>query len=736
MKLPLNVRLMIPVAGISLVLTATIVITVLILLSNAQYNQMGQDAVSLKREYQKLMDMMTDANRQQASMLSRNPQIVQLYEQAAQGNINTDHDPQVQAARVELRKKVAPMIQALQENAEQKTMQVHFYLPNTRSFLRSWREKQTLAGEDLSDDISHFRQMIVDINQNHQPLNGIELGKAGLIVRSVVPVKNEQGDYLGAVEKFSRFSEILKHLKTLDNQEFAVYLNQDLLSTATRMQNAEEFPPLHGDYVTVQVTNPDFFRDNPPPKALLEAGRQGLSKRYEQRHHAFYAFPILDYSGKQVAVLVSALNMESYQGLFKQILWALLLECLLAVGLIALVIWQISRGITRPLVRMHEGMLALGRNDLSTEISLAGISLSNEIGQMIRDYQSTRGNLEVVMRGIKAHSAKVQTASNALNQAASVLVDTSSTMENHCVVASQSINQFSQNVNTLAATSEQAAANMNSINEHTMSISGDITDLAEGMEQSTLSLRGVMEQTNKARKYSTEAAESVKITQVRMTELEQSAQNIGKVVKQINDLASQTRMLALNATIEAASAGDSGKGFAVVAAEVKSLAQQTTEFNEMIVHDVSQIQNNIVNTTYHNQNVSDIVNQLSEINTLIAGEIEDQNRKSSELTQKVENIAEGARSVALNVKEATVGMRDIARSNEQLSQASREISQNMDGIGSSIQRNRQSIEHLHDQSYSLSMIAQALNMDSRTFKLKGEDQAVDGQASTGELELF
>jgi methyl-accepting chemotaxis protein len=45
----------------------------------------------------------------------------------------------------------------------------------------------------------------------------------------------------------------------------------------------------------------------------------------------------------------------------------------------------------------------------------------------------------------------------------------------------------------------------------------------------------------------------------------------------IDEIARQTNLLALNAAVEAARAGDAGRGFAVVAAEVRSLAQRSSQ---------------------------------------------------------------------------------------------------------------------------------------------------------------
>lgn len=74
----------------------------------------------------------------------------------------------------------------------------------------------------------------------------------------------------------------------------------------------------------------------------------------------------------------------------------------------------------------------------------------------------------------------------------------------------------------------------------------------------------------------------MKLSMERVKELDQSNQNINKLVNVIDDIAKQTNLLALNAAIEAARAGEYGKGFAVVADEVKGLAEQVaTSINEI-----------------------------------------------------------------------------------------------------------------------------------------------------------
>jgi methyl-accepting chemotaxis protein len=84
--------------------------------------------------------------------------------------------------------------------------------------------------------------------------------------------------------------------------------------------------------------------------------------------------------------------------------------------------------------------------------------------------------------------------------------------------------------------------------------------------------------------------ENVQETAKRIKRLGERSQEVGEIVRLIEDIAEQTNLLALNAAIQSAMAGEHGRGFSVVADEIRLLAERSGEATKRIATIVKSIQ--------------------------------------------------------------------------------------------------------------------------------------------------
>jgi len=169
-----------------------------------------------------------------------------------------------------------------------------------------------------------------------------------------------------------------------------------------------------------------------------------------------------------------------------------------------------------------------------------------------------------------------------------------------------------------------------------------------------------------------------------LTQLNEQAASIGKIINVINDIADQTNLLALNAAIEAARAGDAGRGFAVVADEVRKLAEKTMTATKEVEDAVMTIQGRSkdamasMETTKQAgtalklimQRVEEVVSQVTQIATAA----EQQSAAAEEINQSIEGIAQIAREADEGADQAAAATRDLAELAQELLSAAQTFS--------------------------------------------------------------
>jgi methyl-accepting chemotaxis protein len=234
------------------------------------------------------------------------------------------------------------------------------------------------------------------------------------------------------------------------------------------------------------------------------------------------------------------------------------------------------------------------------------------------------GDFQAVIGGIVG---AVSSASSELSATATTLTSTAETTQ--------------QLSTTVAAASEEASTNVQSVASATEEMVASITEIGRQVQDSN--------------HIATEAVSQAAKTDERITKLAQAATRIGDVTKLITTIAEQTNLLALNATIEAARAGEAGKGFAVVAQEVKQLASQTGKATSEISSQIAEMQAATNESVTAIKEIGGTIRRISEIATTIASAVEQQGAATQEITRNIQQAAHGTTEVASNISKVSSG---------------------------------------------------------------------------------
>ena len=232
---------------------------------------------------------------------------------------------------------------------------------------------------------------------------------------------------------------------------------------------------------------------------------------------------------------------------------------------------------------LGNGLAKLSHGNLSFRLT---DEFPSEYAALKRDYNDAVASLEQAIRSVNGSVANIAAGTGEISEGTADLAKRTEQQAASLEETAAALNQLTEQVHSSAGNAGTAA--------RTVAVAvADAETSGEVVQKAVASMRGI----------------------------EQSSEEISRIIGVIDEIAFQTNLLALNAGVEAARAGEAGKGFAVVAQEVRELAQRSAtaakEIKTLINTSAAQVKGGVELVGQAGQTLEKIAQQVMQIDGLI-----------------------------------------------------------------------------------------------------------------------
>ncbi|HXI11716.1 MAG TPA: ABC transporter substrate-binding protein [Thermoanaerobaculia bacterium] len=306
------------------------------------------------------------------------------------------------------------------------------------------------------------------------------------------------------------------------------------------------------------------------------------------------------------------------------------------------------------------------------------LKIDRSINDVQQSMEELSGSAEETSTSILEMSASIEEVGRISQTLGEFVEQTASGIEE--MIAS--INQVASNMESFSSFAIETASAMVEMDATTDEIrrsaqhSSDLAmDVATSANEGRDAVIGTVDGMSKIQQSVEEAKET-------LTLLGGRSEEIGEIVRVIDEIARQTNLLALNAAIIAAQAGDRGKGFGVVADEIRDLSERTSHSTEEIRTLIRNVQRGVQRAIEQMNSSSERVSEgvsLTARAEEVLGRILDLTERStgsiSEIARATEEQSRGSKSATSAIEAVTRMVQQTASATQQQSQTSRTIGQ-------------------------------------------------------------